>query len=191
MKTLKQACCLAVLATFGAGICFAAELEEPQIEYSKELKEKLAEEGSEAKQVKIATKEVGRCESDFKAFAKKATKQTEKQAKEIAKKDEEIAKRDSANGCLSNTKTGIIAGAAGALVGASTAMALADNRYAIEEEFALVWECINGGTGGNISSSQYQKLAKCCAGALRDIQKEYPKLKDFQKSGTALGASCR
>lgn len=196
MKALKLTAIVATLALFGAGNCLA--IEEPQIEYTKELKEKLAGVDSEAKQVKIATKELGRCESDFQKFAKKASKEAEKQAKElekkdeqIAKKDAEIAKRDSANGCASNAKTGILAGAAGAVLGATAVMAVSDNRYSIEEEFALLWECINGGNASSLSSAQYQKLAKCCANSLREIQKEYSNVKEFQKSGTALGASCR
>lgn len=196
MKAFKTAILISIFALFGAGS--SAAQEEPKIEYTKELKAKLADEKSEAKQVKIATKELDRCESDFQKFAKKANKEAEKQAKElqkkdeqIAKKDSEIAKRDSANGCASNAKTGMAAGVAGAIAGASVAMAVADNRYEIEEEFALLWECINGGNASSLSNAQYQKLAKCCANSLREIQKEYSSLKAYQKSGTSIGASCR
>ena len=87
-------------------------------------------------------------------------------------------------GEILNTGTGMAVGAA------AMAALKANSRYGIKEEFALIFECVFAGRG-NMTESQYEELADCCAEALKEAEAKYPNYKKFQKSELSLGQSCR
>lgn len=87
-------------------------------------------------------------------------------------------------GEILNTGTGMAVGAA------AMAALKANSRYGIKEEFALIFECVFAGRG-NMTESQYEELADCCAEALKEAEAKYPSYKKFQKSELSLGQSCR
>lgn len=66
-----------------------------------------------------------------------------------------------------------------------------DKRYSIEEEFALLWECLyTQDYDGSVTRYEYGQRARCCAESLREIEKEFPSVKKFRHSGFSVGASC-
>lgn len=68
---------------------------------------------------------------------------------------------------------------------AAVAAIKADHRYAIEEEFALLWACLyEGANNRSVTKAEYEQLADCCADALAEIEKQYPSYKKFTKSGS-------
>ena len=87
-------------------------------------------------------------------------------------------------GEILNTGTGMAVGAA------AMAALKSNSRYGIKEEFALIFECVFAGRG-NMTESQYEELADCCAEALKEAETKYPSYKKFQKSELSLGQSCR
>ena len=88
----------------------------------------------------------------------------------------------------SEHKEEIAEGAALSVVAAKTLRS--DNRYGIKEEFALVYNCIFAGRG-NMTQTEFQELADCCAEALKEIEDKYSSVETFQNSGAPIGKKCR
>ena len=71
------------------------------------------------------------------------------------------------------------------------------NRYEMEVEFALLYECIFGSGSymakGYMTGAEYGKLSNCCAEALKKIESKYPSLENLQESKESwpIGRSCR
>ena len=71
------------------------------------------------------------------------------------------------------------------------------NRYEMEVEFALLYECVFGSGSymgkGYMTEAEYRKLSKCCAEALKKIESKYPSLENLQESkeNRPIGRSCR
>lgn len=67
-----------------------------------------------------------------------------------------------------------------------------ENRYAMEVEFALLFECIFEGPNA-VTQNEYEKRAACCVETLKGIESKYPSTEKFleAKVSKPIGASCR
>lgn len=62
-------------------------------------------------------------------------------------------------------------------------------RYAMAEEFALIYECIFGRGRQTPTKEQYEQLAACCVEFVQRIQENFASLADFKKMASG-GVSC-